>query len=1299
MVLCTPCGSVLHSPGQHEILPLLDPVTSNGSSRRNAFEGTFLLLKLKQIQIQGFKSFADKTELTFDGSGIAAIVGPNGCGKSNISDAIAWVLGEQSARTLRGGRMADVIFNGTRSRLPLGLAEVSVVLFDPEEAAQALSSTSSSSEAAPAGGDPAAGRGGSLPKGEAKIEGSVRPTPFEAKPDSDSRKKKGRRTKTPAKPGELVVSRRLFRSGESQYRLNGRRVRLRDVQEVFLGTGLGPDSYALIEQDRVGLILSSKPSDRRAIIEEAAGVTKFKAKRKLASSKLEQARQNLLRVNDITEEVSRQLDALKRQAAKARRYRELSLEARNLSRDLFSARARRLKAQLSQVSEKFQQYQDQVDRKQRFIEERETHFRQENNALFEAETALKGQRERLSRLQMENQRDQQTIQYQKDRFDQLGVRSRENALELQLLAEQEEQYQAQAGEKQQALQEVTLQFDSLDEQYNARNREQELRQNKLGELETSGDRLRSEQLELLSRATTLRSAVIQLDEHEKQLGLQSVRLENEREQAARERRRMADTGKEAGSRHAREEARLRELAGRVEALSAEVDREREQQVRARQQVAGKREELSAQDQRLQSLKELAAHHAYSAESVRTLLSVADRSRGAEFRTHGIVADLVEVDAEHEGTVEQFVRQELEFFLVDSPSNAREGIDLLRESGSGRSTFLVPGNGASDPAADTLDVLIQDLVARDPRLIPMSRVIRVPSRHRQGLRSALPHLFHSLIAPSYQAALEIAHAHPNLTVLTPQGEVFRGQLISGGSGDQRGHLSLRREIRELYRRLESARRDLLLLEERFEALDRSVQAGEQELTRVNRQVQELEKELVGSNHRLEYLAGELERLSQRERELAGEIRSVAQERSEISRRRRLSGSEITRTEARKTEVEQTIDSIQADWRRLRDEWLQRSQQLSQVGSELAACGERKLATEADLERVRANLQACLQRRTRLDAQREEWAGQSLEIQTSVRQLEEGLFNRAVKRASLEAEIRIREGRLEASRRVQAQLGEEMQGWRLELDELSSRKTQIEVERARLASDFSHLEESCRQELGDPLESLQVEEAGEFNQEDYRQSEERFLRLRNRLDSMGPVNMMALEEFQECEQRFDFLNRQRQDLLDSIEDTSTAIHEIDEVSCEQFQQAFDAVNLHFRESFRELFGGGRGEMKLLDPQDPLETGIEIVAQPPGKRLQNVLLLSGGEKALTAIALLLAIFSYQPSPFCVLDEVDAPLDDVNLGRYSQKIKSMSGETQFVLITHSKRTMEAADALYGVTMEEAGVSKLVSVRMNRIP
>ena len=1253
------------------------------------------MLKLKQIRIQGFKSFADKTELTFNGAGVAAIVGPNGCGKSNISDAIAWVLGEQSAKTLRGRRMQDVIFNGTRSRLPLGLAEVTVALVDPDWVKEAIPAAAPSPRANPVGDDPQSGQ--IAPTHQAPPPGQeLLPSGSSPGGASPAVAKRRKRSQFTPKPGELVVSRRLFRSGESEYLLNGRRVRLRDVQDIFLGTGLGPDSYALIEQDRVGLILSSKPSDRRAIIEEAAGVTKFKAKRKLASSKLEQAKQNLLRVNDIAEEISRQLNSLKRQAAKAQRYRELGNRMRELSRNLFSGRARELSAQLNQVSEQFEELQAQVDQKQRFIQEQEMRFRQGNNAVFEAEAALKQQREQLSQWQLESERDQQRIQFQKDQIDQLGSRSRENAGELQQLSEQERQHNEEVRQKQQALQDVTRQFDSLEEQFSLRNLEHESQQSRLRELEASGELLRSEQLELLSRAATLRSEITQLEEHEKQLAMRTDRLENESRQSARNRQSLTAAYESASEEHKQQEAHLLELTGKVEGLSAELNQGKEQWGRAQQQVSEKREETSAQGHRLQSLKELAAHHAYSTESVRRLLSAADQSQGNAFQTHGILADLLEVEPDHETAVEQFVREELEYFLVESPSNAREGIDLLRHAGSGRSTFLFNCNGSPAEPPDEFEILIHQLVVDDPRLIPVSRVIRFPSRHRQGLRAALPHLFRSLIAPSYEVALEIAQAHPKLTVLTPEGEVIRGQLISGGSETQRGHLSLKREIRELDRGLESTRRDLVLLEEQVAVLDQSLQRREGELAQINRQAQELDKELVGSNHRLQHLRSELGRLSQEDRESDQEIQRIAHERSEIGQRRIRSGSEILEAEARKTEMDRTIDSKYNHLRLLRDEVVQNSQRLSQVRSELAACGERKMATEADLERVQANLRICRERTAKLAGQREEWSRQGLEIQASVRQLEENVFKRAVRRASLEAEIRIKEGQLQASRQVQADLAEALQRWRLELEELQNEKTRTEVDRARLASDFSHLEETCRRELGEALESLEMDAAQRLTDEAFRHLEEEYAQLRNRLDSMGPVNMMALEEFQQCEQRFEFLTQQRQDLLDSIEDTSAAIREIDEVSCEQFGEAFEAVNLHFRETFRDLFGGGRGEMKLLDPQDLLESGIEIIAQPPGKRLQNMLLLSGGEKALTAIALLLAIFSYQPSPFCVLDEVDAPLDDVNLGRYSQKIKSMSGETQFLLITHSKRTMEQADALYGVTMEEPGVSKLVSVQMH---
>jgi chromosome segregation protein len=404
--------------------------------------------------------------------------------------------------------------------------------------------------------------------------------------------------------------------------------------------------------------------------------------------------------------------------------------------------------------------------------------------------------------------------------------------------------------------------------------------------------------------------------------------------------------------------------------------------------------------------------------------------------------------------------------------------------------------------------------------------------------------------------------------------------------------------------------------------------------------------------------------------------------------------IATAQQRKVEIEALIASQSESLKQLKEKSVREAQELSELRSELATFRERKLAAETDLARLDASLKESQQRRERLDQQKGAWATQCSEIQTSIQQLEEALFHQAVQKASLEAEIRSRESGLTELRSLQATVDQDLQALRTQLEEVQSEKTQLEIERARLSSDLGHLEETCVKELGVSLAEIRPETPPALEEAEFAQLNQEYQELKDKIEAMGPVNMMALEEYQECEQRFQFLTTQRQDLLDSIEDTSATIKEIDLVSREQFREAFTAINVNFQESFKTLFGGGHGEMKLLDEQDELESGIEIIAQPPGKRLQNVLLLSGGEKALTAIALLLAIFKFQPSPFCVLDEVDAPLDEINTGRYAEMIKSMSAGTQFVLITHSKRTMEAADTLYGVTMQEAGVSKIVSVQ-----
>jgi chromosome segregation protein len=1264
-----------------------EPLESNLSH----LTGDLPLLKLQKILIQGFKSFADKTELVFDGMGVVTIVGPNGCGKSNISDAIAWVLGEQSAKSLRGGRMEDVIFNGTRTRLPLGLAEVTLTLVDPETLKETGSPVS---DTAPENGNEQNAQEASDSENLEEMSAPIQvPDGSAPSPGVAIAVRKKKRAKFQHKPGELVVSRRLYRSGDSEYMINGRQVRLRDVQDIFMGTGLGPDSYAIIEQGRVGLILSSKPSDRRSIIEEAAAITKFKSKRKLAESKLEQARQNLLRVNDITEEVSKQLGSLKRQAAKARRYRELRERMREIAQILFYARALALNASMEQTEQQLTQLTDDYQQKRWRLEEGETLYHRRNSELFNLEEQLKQLRQQLSELSLEMERARQRVQFQNEQLRELDSRSAENAIENDRLEQQGRLFTEEIREKNELLQQITESFVQMNTRHEAEDARHQALQQRVLEMELARDDLRSELLNCVGKAATLQNQLLQLDDLDDRLKQTQTRLAAERIEAITAQEQLMQAQHSAERQQQEEERQLSDLRERIASLSETLSALKEEDAQSHKELLELKERHSSNAHRLDSLQELATHHAYSTEAVRLLLSVAVESREGGFRTPGILADLIEVEPAYETLVEAFLRQELEYVLVEAASTAFEGIALLNKTETGRSTFLVAANGLA-LATDNTEEVLTSLMAQDPSLIPLRNVLKIPPDYEAAARDALPQLDRTLITSSADRAQELAQQHPRLVFLSSDGTVLQGRLISGGGKASGGHLSLKREIRQLERNTKTAYGEIKSIEERIERLSGSLQAKESELSAVRIKNQDLEKLLVGSELLGKQIQNDVGRARQSQAQADLELRKIEDEKRHNQTKRLQHQEEIAAAEGRKAEIEHRISADQEELRLIKENALQDARKLSELRSELAAFRERKLAAEAELNRLTASLQDCQERVSRLDSQKNVWAEQKKSIDESIRQVEEVSFSQAVRKASLEAEIRSHENSLAETRSTQLGLEEELKLHRGELEEVQNRRMTLEIDRARLGSDFSHLQETCSKELGLRLDEIHLEVPPQFGDQELLQLDTDYLELTNKIDAMGPVNMMALEEHQECEERFQFLSTQRKDLLDSIEDTSAAIKEIDEVCREQFREAFIAINSHFQECFTALFGGGHGEMKLLEEQDELESGIEIIAQPPGKRLQNVLLLSGGEKALTAIALLLAIFKFQPSPFCVLDEVDAPLDEVNNGRYSQMIKSMSLGTQFILITHSKKTMEIADTLYGVTMQEPGISKLVSVQ-----
>ncbi len=1238
------------------------------------------LFKLKKVELLGFKSFADSTRLVF-ADGIAAIVGPNGCGKSNLSDAISWVLGEQSARILRGERMADVIFNGTATRPPTGMAEVSVTLVDPEHVeaetkepeatAQENLLPATDSTPIPANVDAGASNGHGAPA-------------------------EGRPPALLHRAGEITVTRRLFRSGESEYLINGEICRLRDIQDLFMGTGLGPESYAIIEQGRIGQILSSKPSDRRAILEEAAGVSKFKTRKRLAEAKLESSRQNLARITDILEEVTKQVNSLKRQASKARRCREMQEELRGRMKVVIASHLLVLEAECRRLRDELSSLQGECSLSAQQLEELEREQKAATLRHEELESRLTQSRDQLAQGDLERHRLESSLEQARQQIAGLEARITEGGAECG-------QLRAQLGHVQEEFRELDRRGEQLQrEQTAARQAVTHLSAQKddltlrVSAGESQAEACRQALLASVSEAADLRNQLVQAQEAGLALDRQAARAQAEKETAELERARLARDLEAAGSEHARGESSLAALARSVSETAITLDRAREEESASRDQLETLRQEFSGATARKQALEESLARHAYTTESVRRLLSGEIPANGHRFRPLGLLADFVKVSPGYEEVVEEFLKNDLDCVVVERHEEARSGIALLRSEGAGRSTFFVtrvPSNGHTNGHGDP-DVRgargvvahVRDLVSFEARL---------------GLNGdlALPALENAYVVEDATSAERLACEFPDCHFLTPTGEHYHHRLVSGGRGASAGPLALRRDFRELERRTKQLESDVRAAEAKLEDAGASVARLEEDWRRLSAEKQEAEKKAVLADEKLRQKREVSDRAAERLRVLREEAATLDAERKSLHDREQSIRARLETATAEQVRHESEVTQATQTARELRTRLDQLTPELADAQARLSALEERLRAAESTRARWLEQGDEVRARLVRLQDQCEGWCQDQRRLEAEMAAGRARLAELKDQQEAARAELRELEQESLAARARRDELSPSIDAARALLDSRRDKRSEAEVALARAESDLHHLAGQCRDELGaEParlLEELPAETA--LSGEALQAAEEALRDLKARIEGLGPVNMMALEELQEAEERFRFLETQRQDLLASIEDTAQAIREIDEVSRQQFLEAFKAVNGYFAESFRTLFGGGIGEMRLSDEADP-NSGLDIVAQPPGKRLQNVLLLSGGEKALAALALLIAIFRYMPSPFCILDEVDAPLDESNVDRFTRLIQQMSRHTQFILITHNKRTMEIAQLLYGVTMEDAGVSKLVSVRFEEV-
>ncbi len=1329
------------------------------------------MFRLQRLEITGFKSFADYTELVFTGNGITAVVGPNGCGKSNVADAISWVLGEQRVKQLRGAEMKDVIFQGARNRQPSGMAEVVLHMVRDEtieeepdiddidsaleeiddqneaveekiaptllgaapEAALPINTDAETSIAAPSGKAEARIPLDQIETSSAEFESPVSPavessiaevqgnetalsgsTAIEATSGEATMVKarahhkrhwRPRRMALDFAPGETVsITRRLYRSGESEYLLNGRVCRLRDIQDLFSGTGLSGAHYAIIEQGRIGQILSAKPMDRRTLIEEAAGITKFRVRQRAAEARLEGARTHLHRISDINSEIEKQVNSLRRQAAKARRYRQLREELRDLLRHVYAADYRTLTARLDELRVNLAAANEETSALVSELELREESSRRATSEARTREEELAETRAAVAESALLQDRRERERAYREDQIVTLEKRITDVRHEMEIVrarlgvVETEgEGLRLTDAQLREASEESARQLEAAENAYAQRIAE-------VLEAEATIESARAELLTHTAVAERLMEIGRQLEAALERLATQAEGLAREGERAAAAHTQSKADAEKLLAEITTARARIDALVSERDALARNVGEAREQVAVTAADHIRVRDEMARVRHRLDTLEELDSERSlYSRAVQRIFASDAETDTPKDFHSIGTLADVLRVEPQWERAVESVFGSYLQAVIVPTPDDAIRAAAWLQASGAGRATFLIAGlhGGAEDePGEIRARSLLKDESNAGGSDIRVAGLLGAPREIAAVLRRTLAREMNARVVENLDQAMMMSLASGEMFV-TIEGEwVAGGQLAAAGgrpvAEEGAGLLAFKREMRELEARATGLEADLLFAEEAWITSQKRLGELEDSYVLLNEAIGREEREHVARELNAAQLAQEIERAERHIRVVADDTARLAAEQHALRERLTLQASESSAAEAARLAATQSVAQA-AEPRAPAPPSAGAAPPTPTISppprAGAAAPAERRRATAAELRRMESESSDLRARLERHDAEEGQMSARLGELRRSMQEMEESAGRIEGERAELERAVEEAAARLSQAR-------ERADALAFELTELHQRaaaardaRAALEVQKAESSARLNYVREACMSELTQPLEELAatIELGEKFDLEASRAYVEE---MRARIESFGAVNMMALEELAESEERMIFLTAQRKDITDGIISTEEALREIKKRSREPVPPAVDEINRNIGAVFGEHIGGGRGEMSLIDADDVLESGIDIIAQPPGKRLQNVLLLSGGEKAMAALSLVLAIFRYRPSPFCLLDEVDAPLDEANIGRFTAKITEMSENTQFIVITHNKRTMEMARALYGVTMQDAGISKLVSVR-----
>ena len=1198
-------------------------------------------MRVKELELSGFKSFVDRVKLNFK-PGITALVGPNGCGKSNVIDAMRWIMGEHNARHLRGNKMEDLIFNGSETRKSTGMAEVSLIL---------------SNNGNGNGKSKGNGNGNGNGNGHGSSLGSA---------------------------SEIMVTRRLFRSGDSEYLINKIPCRLKDIVEIFLDSGVGTRSYSIMEQGKVDYILSLKPDERRILVEEAAGISKYRSRKKEALSKMQSTRNNLFRLKDVLNELQIQMKGLDLQVKRLKRYRNIKEEIKEIDLQLASTRLCSMRSDQETFQKELTRCRDEEIR---ISTEKNT----SESLVEKSRLELTELQRKLAQLQQDSYQIKNDIQNQEN-SRQYNERDLCNTFDLikrndQNLAEIEsdlKKIDAEIVDKKSEFEQIEAGIQSLQQSFQSSSETLQVSRNSLNDIHEQLEQEKKNITSVAYEKTEVKNAILLNKRLQEEIRIKLQKLRDEKQTCETS---LAELEKnklllekqldELIVQREDKEKQIESLRQKIEDLSRDLH-ERNQCVNEM------KDRIASVSARLDSLRELQTGMEGFSEGVRMVMNPTEQDDPGLNGIVGLFADIIETSSEHELAVEAALDRKLQSVIVQTPEDGLKVIDYLKNQKNGRITFIPMTLKAENT---------QDLSSREG--LPLLSVITTKPEF-QPLAEVL--LADVLLVENIDQGLKIwERSQKNFTIATRDGEIIdpRG-IVTGGSiiGAGSGILKRNREIREFSEQLQILEEQFLVLKAEREKTEQNLQQARQAYEKLSAEKQELDIQLVQEKTKEEQAEKDL--LQEKEK-----YRLLTFEESESSDTLKTHQNELelqlskesvlNRTEEEKqillgrlveneAGMKEGLAESESQNTELRIDLAQIQQKRENVVNNSNILAERKSSSLSKISFLK-NDGVGYREKTEILAQKIEGSKVTLQqLLENGRLLDEKIAAEQKSVLTLEEAVQTHERNLKELRT----------GW----EEIEPRVHDTELKLSNISIHLEHLDKEILDKYGLSFDELPPPpESDSFNEDE---SAERLEKLKKRLENIGEVNLGAASEYEELDKRLQFLTSQEEDLLSSIESLQKVITKINRITKQKFLETFNDINGHFKKLFPLLFNGGKAYMQLTDENDLLETGIDIFSQPPGKKLQSLDLLSGGERALTVIALMFGIFLTKPSPFCLMDEIDAPLDDSNIGRFIDHLHDMAERSQFIIVTHNKLSMQAADSLYGVTMEERGVSKIVSVELN---